>query len=561
MPQILDRFGRPMTARKKDLTREIAAPGLVGVRQAWDAQSAVAGLTPDRLDAILRQANQGDMDALLTLAMEMEERDPHYSSVLQTRKLAVVGLERKVTWPKGKEDDPRAAEIQDACEELLEAPEMEDLIVDLLDSIAKPYSVVETVWNTGARWEPEAYKHRDPRWFQLDRATGSQLRLKETGAVDGVELPPFAFAVQFAAGRSALIARRGLARVVAFSFVCKLYGLKDWMAFAEIFGIPLRLGKYGPGASPEDVAVLKRAVFGLGSDAAAVIPESMTIEFPNLGAATGGAELYAMLVGFVDNQVSKAVLGQTGTTDMQKGGGYAQADVLDRVRTDLTQADARGVGATITRDVFAPFVAFNWGPDAPVPKAEFVIEEPEDIDSLSTALERVVPLGLRVSQAEIRKKLRLSEPSADEEILVPPAAAQAAPPADPAAPSADPAKTPPPGAGGITGKRGRVIIDDPLAPADPALAASALAAALAAGEAADRQLDEAQLAALEEWEPTFGAEAKAVMDLVQGAGSYDEILAGLDRMATDLAAAPAARSLARAMFEAAVIGDGQRRGS
>jgi phage gp29-like protein len=548
MVQLVDRFGRPLTAKKGDLTREVAAPGLTGVRQAWDARTAVVGLTPDRLEAILRQADQGDLDALFTLAQEMEERDPHYASVLQTRKLSVVALERKVTWTKKQADDPRAEEIQEACEELLEADEMDLLIPHLMDSVAKPYAVAETIWHKGPdRWTPERYEDRDPRWFQLDRLTGKELRLREVGAPDGVPLPPFTFVSQFAANKSGLIARRGLARVVAFSFVCKLYGLKDWMAYAEIFGIPLRLGKYGAGATPADVDVLKRAVFGLGSDAAAVIPEGMTIEFPAPASGTGNAELFHALVVFIDNQVSKAVLGQTGTTDMQKGGGFAQAKVLDGVRTDLKQADAKAVGAAIRRDILTPFVQLNWGQDAPVPRAELVVEEPEDMEALAGFLERMVPLGLRVGQSEIRKKARLSEPADDEEVLSPPAKAAAIDPTDP---NAKPKPTPgaPPSAA-----------NDPAAPArDPALARTELSAEVAAREAADRQLEEAQLAGLEEWQQTFAPEAAAVMDLVKGAGSFEEISRGLERMAADLAAPPAARALARAMFEAAVIGEGGR---
>jgi len=546
MVSLVDQYGRPLAVAKKVLSEEVARPGMTGVRQAWDVQTAVAGLTPDRLEAILRQANQGDLDAFLTLAEEMEERDPHYGSVLQTRKLAVMGLERKVSWAKGKEDDPRAAAIQDECEELLGAPEMEDLIGHLLDAIAKGFAAPEIIWDTSTnRWAPKAYEWRDPRWFQFDRETGRQLRLKALGAVDGQPLPPFKFAVHLAGRKSGLPARAGLARLVAFSFICKLYGMKDWMAFAEIFGIPLRLGKYGAGASPADVEVLKRAVFGLGSDAGAVIPDSMVIEFPELGQATGGAELFLTLATFIDNQVSKAVLGQTGTTDMQKGGGFAQSKTLDGVRGDLTKADARGVGVTITRMVFEPYVRFNHGLDAPVPNAELVVDDPEDMEALGNLLQKLVPMGFRVSQAEIRKKARLSEPSADEELFSSPARA-----AEPAIHLGAPQPTDKP--------TPKATVKEAPVKDDPALASNAPAAGLAARRDADRQLDDAQLAALDEWEPTFGAEAGAVMALVQGATSLAEILTGLDAMAADLSAAPAARSLARAMFAAAVIGDGGR---
>jgi phage gp29-like protein len=531
MAALVDRFGRPM-ASKDQLTQEIASATLTGVRQAWDTASAVAGLTPARLDAILRKANQGDLDSFLTLAEEMEERDPHYGSVLQTRKLAVMGLERKLTWAPGKEQDPRAEEILEACQELIGEPHFEDLVFHLLDAIAKGYAAPEIVWETtSTRWRPHRYEQRDPRWFTFDRETGCELRLKDPSAADGIELPPSKFVIHMAMRKSGLAARGGLARLVAFSFVCKLYGLKDWMAYAEIFGIPLRLGKYDAAARPEDVEVLKRAVFGLGSDAAAVIPAAMTIEFPNPNSGGTGADIFERLVTWCDNQVSKAVLGQTGTTDMQKGGGYAQSSVLNEVRGDLTRADARGIGATITSDLLAPFVLFNWGPDAPVPSCELVVEDPEDTTALSTALGVLVPLGLRVGQDEIRKKLGLSEPPDDAEVL------------QPAQRSAEPPPAVDKPARGLT--------------LDRRQGAQAAPRTSGRGAVVDDELDEIQAVELDGWQKTFGPEAGAVMDLVRNATSFDQVQAGLEAMAKDLAAPPAARSLARAMFQAAVLGDGQ----
>ncbi len=55
--------------------------------------------------------------------------------------------------------------------------------------------------------------------------------------------------------------------------------------------MPLRLGRYGPGATETDIAELMRAVANLGTDAAAVLPDSMRIEFTEAGNRTGGAEL------------------------------------------------------------------------------------------------------------------------------------------------------------------------------------------------------------------------------------------------------------------------------
>lgn len=521
----------------KALAEEIATASMTGVRQAWSTASAVSGLTPDRLGGILRAADRGDLDALFTLAEEMEERDPHYASVLSTRKLAVQGLERQLSWAKGDEDHPQADEIMEKCAKLVAGAEFDELLGSILDALAKPYSVTEIIWSTtSTEWKPVRYEHRDGRWFQLDRETGREVRLKDPGAIDGVPLPPFKFVVGVSSRKQGLPARAGLARLVAFSFVCKLYGVKDWMAYAEIFGIPLRLGKYGAGASADDVEVLKRAVFGLGSDAAAVIPEGMTIEFPTVG-STSAAELFKILAEFFNNEISKAVLGQTGSADMQKGGGYAQAAVQDEVRVDLKKADAVWVGSTVKRDILEPYVRFNYGPDAPVPNLDLVIEENEDLTVLAGALEKLVPLGLKVGQAQLYKRMKLTPPAADEELLTPP--------------QATPVQAPPAARGGDQNAQTKALAREQVT--------AVFAEARARRQVAEAQLDEVQIAALDGWEKTWGGEVAAIIDLVERSESYEGFVAGLTAMAADLATPAPARSLASAMFQAAVIGGAQGR--
>ena len=88
---ILDQYGKQV--RKNMLGKEIAAPGVTGVRSLWNFGQVATGLTPAGMASVLRDAAEGgDHDAYLTLAEEMEERDAHYSSVLGTRKRAVSGL-------------------------------------------------------------------------------------------------------------------------------------------------------------------------------------------------------------------------------------------------------------------------------------------------------------------------------------------------------------------------------------------------------------------------------------------------------------------------------------
>ncbi len=46
--------------------------------------------------------------------------------------------------------------------------------------------------------------------------------------------------------KSGSVWRNGLARLVAVMYMLKSFTVRDWWAFAEVFGIPVRVGKYDP---------------------------------------------------------------------------------------------------------------------------------------------------------------------------------------------------------------------------------------------------------------------------------------------------------------------------
>ena len=425
---ILQRDGTPF--QRADLVQEFAAPTLTGVRSVW-AQSIAAGLTPARLATILQQAAEGYGHDYLTLAEEMEERDPHYAAVLGTRKRAIAGLPAHV---EAASDNAPDVQHADAIRALIRRPAFGDLIDDLLDALGKGYSVAEILWNrTGATWEPEAYKHRDPRFFGFD-ATREKLGLLDDAAPGQVlALPGYKFIVHVPRNKSGIALRGGLARLVAFGWICKAYTIKDWVAFAEVFGMPLRLGRYGPSATDDDVRILRNAVANIGSDAAAVLPESMKIEFEQVASGSSGHDLFERLADWVDRQTSKGVLGQTMTTDAQSAGmGSNQASVHDEVRGDILVSDARQLSDTLNRDLVRPYIDLNFGAQRAYPELALQVVEPEDLAALTAALKDLVPLGLKVGMSTIRDKFGLPDPAADEELLAPAAPAAPAPPNPPA---------------------------------------------------------------------------------------------------------------------------------
>ena len=408
------------------LKGETAAPQEYGQR-ALVYQVEATGLTPERLAEILRGANIGLARSYLTLAIDMEERYLHYSSQLQTRRLALDGVTLSVSAPKGAN-----AKCVDAVGALIDDPIMRDVVQDMLDGLGKGYSVIEPKWDyqEGAL-KPVVYQHRDPRYFRYDEIGLRDLHLLGEDGRPGQKIEAPYFIRHEPRVRAGVPIRAGLARSAAWAFLVQSFTLQDWAAFCEIYGLPFRVGKYGPQATNEDKLTLLRAVRSIANDAAAIIPAGMEIEFHEVKGAQGEA-VFGRLIDYLDRKVSLAVLGQTMTAE--NGSSLGQAKVHNEVRHDIVRFDARAVASTLNRDLIRSFVAMNFGPQQVYPTVQLEVAEPEDLKALGDFLARAVPLGLKVGQGFTRKRAGIPDPTEDDELLVPPADS---PPPKPLPPTRD----------------------------------------------------------------------------------------------------------------------------
>lgn len=504
------------------LKEEIARPELIGVRAFWD-QSIASGLTPERMATILRNAVRGDHRYFLKLAEEMEERDAHYNSVLSTRKRAISAL-RAVVDPAGEKRVDK--KIADAVRDLLGEPQFRDMMRDLTDAFGKGYSAIEIVWGErDGMWRPFAYKWRDPKYFTFDFVSRSELRLQVLGTIDGEPLPPAKFIVHMPKLKSGIPIRGGFARLAAWAWMFKSYTVKDWMAFLDVYGMPIRIGKYHPAATAEDRRKLLTAVASIAVDAAAIIPELMAIEFVE---AKGYADKpFETMARYLDEQLSKVILGQTMSTDGHAGG-LAQAKIHNLLRIDIKEDDADQVAATINRDLVTPFCALNFGADAAAPYAIFPVAEPEDVAALTNSLASLVPLGLKVSMREAREKIGFGEPDPDEELLAAPAAG--------AAPQ-------------------KALNPAQLDRAWNRAAPLALNAEDGGSAVALEEVEDLAATGAEDWEPQISPIVSQVLAAAKAAATYEEFVAALDRLAGEIDADPLAKRLAQAGLKARALGD------
>ena len=402
---------QPPVIRRPDV-REIAVAHVTDKYSEYPSN----GLTPIKLAEIFREADAGDVLRQMELFEEMEEKDPHLFSQLQTRKNAVTGLDFEII---PFSDDPKDKEIADFVEEQLNSIEgFEDVETDLLDAIGKGFAVSEIMWGyDDGRVVVQEIKSRHQKRFFWDSVDDS-FKVRTQDIPEGTLLPENKFIFHKYKARSGHPSRAGILRVVAWMYLFKNYDLKDWVSFAEVYGLPLRLGKYAPGASEDDKRALMQALIQIGADAAGIIPDGTTIDFINTE-KTSSSDLYERLARYCDEQISKAVLGQTLTSD-SGGGSYAQSKTHNDVRHDLTIADCKALASTLRRDLIRPLVIFNFGEDKRIPKIRFDCEESEDLTQTANILGVLIEkTGLRVPTSFIYKKFSIPEPEADEEIATP----------------------------------------------------------------------------------------------------------------------------------------------
>lgn len=415
MSTILDSRGNPIKPDKKVLSENIANAHITSVRNPRP-NSVASTITPQRLAGLLRSVVDGNNPQdYMTLAEEIEERDPHYASVLRTRKFAVASLDPSV---EAASDDAADQMLADEVRQLMDSDQIPDLFFDLLDGLGKGMGVCQILWDTsGGRWTPNDYSWVDPRYLRPDADTLSKILLISDDAPQGKQLEPYKFIVHLPRSKSGSIWRNGLARQCAVLYMLKSFTTRDWWAFAEVFGIPTRVGKYGPNATPEQIDTLKNAIATIASDSGAIIPDSMMVEFVETAKGNGGDTLFESMVRWCNEEISKLVLGQTMTTE--NGSSMAQANVHNEVRLDIAKWDARQLEATINEYLVKPFIVLNWGVQKAYPRVCIRVPEPEDLKLLVESLMPLVDRGMRVSESELRDKFGLADPKDDEAMLQP----------------------------------------------------------------------------------------------------------------------------------------------
>ncbi|QSX32613.1 DUF935 domain-containing protein [Shewanella avicenniae] len=408
------RLGRNNSALKEVQT-DRSQVGFIA--REWEGHPS-SGLTPARIAEIMLNAEQGYLTDQFDLADDIEEKDGHIMAELQKRKNALLGKEWLIKPPA----NASAAEKRDAdmvTDIIQSLPDFEDLILDMGDGILRAISNSQIHWESeGKLWYPGKFESLPARRFDVDDDDRNKVMLRLDGGQKEA-LWPFGWVQHTHKAKSGYVARAGLIRVLAWPFLFKNYGVRDLAEFLEIYGLPLRLGKYPSGASTAEKNTLLNAVMSIGHNAGGIIPKGMEIDFQE--AAKGGEGPYMSMANLMERTASKVILGGTLTSQADgKSSTNALGNVHDEVRQELLASDLRQIASTLTRDLVWPLVFFNgstYNSQRRRPRLEFDTQDPEDLAKFSTAIPSLVNVGVKIPSEWVNNKLKIPLPKADELVL------------------------------------------------------------------------------------------------------------------------------------------------
>lgn len=421
---LVDQFGTKISSADIALLREeTSAPSNFSSRPPFVGHLAF-GIDPGRLGVIIRSADNGQTREWMILAEEIEELFTHYTSVLSKRRRQVCLLPITVIANGKAKDGEKHA---DFIREWLETEVLEHALYDVTDAIGKGYSANEIVWDTrpDGVW-PAEIAWRNPRDFEVSWEDGQTVWLRDGAGY--VNLQPHKFLLHAHKSKSGNPVRSGLTRIVAWLWMYSTFTLKDWALFVQGYGLPVRLGRYGPGASEGDKRTLWKAVRQIAGDLAAIIPKTMDMEFVEPKGVNDGSQLYLGRANWLNYEVSKVVLGSTAGTDAISGG-HAVGQEHRSAEQDVEKFDARLLAGSINRQVIQSIIAFTFGPQVGYPRIKVGEDEQVPISDVIAAIADLGPLGLKVKASEVLDRLQLTKPEGNDEVIgmPPPAPPGAAP--------------------------------------------------------------------------------------------------------------------------------------
>ena len=375
----------------RSLVGEVATAAAVG-----EDVGGMLSYLPDP-DPVLRKRGD-DAKVLEDLAS-----DDQVITAIQNRKLRVLNNSDYDFTPgllPGKDATPQATAL---CEELtkdLENISLRNVFSEILDAPFYGYTIIELMWEAdGGKFRLADIVAKPREWFTWD--ADRRPCLKPSMGGDPKPLPGGKFIIirHFPTYKNPY-GLRLLSRCL-WPVAFKRGGVRFYTRFLDRFGQPWVLGKSPKGTDLKTKQEMAADLSAMVQDAVAVIPATAEVTLvESKGKAGSQFEEYLQRW---DKAISKVLMGQTLTSEMDGQGSRAASETHYTVADDMSEADQAMIEAAmndlalIYRDINAETV------EAPV----FGYNEPEDSQAQADLDVKLYSMGVRFTRAHVERRFGL----------------------------------------------------------------------------------------------------------------------------------------------------------
>lgn len=342
------------------------------------------GLTPLKLAEILKEADEGNISRQMELLSAIQQRDPQIFSCFDRRRRSVLKRKYQVIAADTKEAKYKE-HAEYASRVIGNIKDFQQVRFNGLDAVGKAFSAQQIIWKIDAAGYPyiERFIPLDQRYFRAGLATDMKSdlnilrRLTDESPVDGVEIERDKWFIPVIKAITGDVGRAGLLRTCTWYYLFKNFNIKAWVQFAELYGLPLRIGKYDSAASDDDKKALLRALVTIGQDATAIVPKESAIEFVEAAQKAASFDSFERLSDYCDKQNSKAILGHSAGIDATAGKLGSEDNAGDAIY-DLVESDATAFDAAFNDQVIRPLIRFRFGAQEYYPSFQTIVVPPKD---------------------------------------------------------------------------------------------------------------------------------------------------------------------------------------
>lgn len=338
------------------------------------------------------------------------ERDPHIKGVLDSAKMDIAGMPWDVDAFKlrgQKEASPRNQEISDFVKDAIEAiPNFPQHLYNLMDALGKGFSVSEIIWDEprNNRIGIKNILNRTQRRFQFDAVTREPLLRTVQAPYFGTSLPDRKFIIHRVSATWENPFGDALDQTLYWIWLFKRTVIKFWMKQLEVGSSSIPIVKHPVGSTSElknealDIAKqIRNGAYGR-------LPANFELIWAEARNAMQSAQTYEPFVKLMNEEASKAVQGQTLTTDTGTSGTRAQGEVHQRTASTRDIFRARGLQATLNATLVKWLVDINFADVEGYPQFRFDLEIADDLVSESQIINNLSSAGYDVDEKELSEK-------------------------------------------------------------------------------------------------------------------------------------------------------------